>query len=248
MYLLQENWCVKQANLIYTYSNEIALRYRKDNDQVKLMQDPLLQSKDIIHRDDTCQDDEIRLLRVCWLLPSKGLEYLFEAIALLLEKGLRVRLEIVGKERSPGYQTELEQLVERLGIADKVDFTGWVPFDQMEEVYLRNDINIISSLGEGTPRIIAEGFARGLPLVSTTVGGCADTLTDNENAILVPPRDGKAIAEAVEKIILNGDLRRKIIVKGYQYARAATFETLGMQFLTEIQGIYNKHGEHVDAT
>jgi glycosyltransferase involved in cell wall biosynthesis len=233
----QEVRYARDATLVYVYSNELARRHGGGNGRVKLMQDPHLSLNDFIQRTDTCQSDEVRLLRVCWLLPSKGLEYLLEAVALLVATGRRVRLEIVGKERVPGYQASLERLAERLGIRDSVAFAGWVPWDKIHEVYLRNDIHVISSLGEGSPRVIVEGFARGLPLVCTAVGGCVDYLTHEENALLVPPMNPKAMALAVERLMRDGVLRRKIINHGYDMARSVTFEKLGLQLMKEIQSV-----------
>lgn len=235
LFALRERWCAGQADMVYVYSREIADRHRACGDRVRFMQDPLLLGDGLALREDTCQSEDIRILRICWLIPSKGLEYLIEAVALLAHKGVKVRLEIVGKERSAGYQERLGRLIERFKINGRVAFTGWVPVDQLREVYLRNDIHIISSLGEGTPRVIVEGFAHGLPLVSTAVGGCADILTHEESALLVPPRDPAAITAAVERLIRDGALRRKMIRRGYDMAREATFERWGTRFLNELK-------------
>lgn len=235
--VLQEKRCSKHAALIYVYSNELARRYRTSNDRVRLIRTPHITQNELINRANTCQSHEVKLLRVCWFLPSKGLECLLEAVELLVDKGLRVRLEIVGKERYTGYQSKLEAYAEKLGIRERVLFTGWVPFDQIGDVYERSDIQVISSIAEGFPRCIVEGFAKGLPLVSTTIGGCADALTNEVNALLVPPEDPMAMADAVERIIKDDSLRRRLIKDGYEVAHAATFETLGMQVLNEIRGV-----------
>ncbi|MHA2182656.1 MAG: glycosyltransferase [Promethearchaeota archaeon] len=231
----------KKAWLIYVYSRELAYRHRKMKELIKLMRTPHLTMKDFIQREDTCQSDEIKILRVCWLLPSKGIEYLLKAISILAEKELNVKLEIVGKERSLGYQAKLQELADTIGINNRIRFTGWVPFDRIGDVYLRNDIHVISSLSEGTPRCIVEGFARGLPLVATEVGGCKDFLANEKNALLVPAANADAIAEAVFRIVSEKELRKKIIKQGYLEARSVTFEKLGVQMISDVQEVVNKY-------
>jgi len=240
--LRQELQAGRRAAAVYAWSSEIAQRHRRYHDTVTVMQDPHLSLKDFVHRTDTCQDAEVRLLRLCWLIPSKGLEYLLEAVALLQARGIQARLEVVGKEREPGYLAALEQRARDLGVGERVRFEPWVPFDRLGEVYARNDIQVVSSLAEGTPRCVIEGFARGLPLVCTAVGGCADTLLHERDALLVPPRDAGALAGAVERMVHDGSLRRRLIQEGYQRARSVTFEQVGVRLLAEIEAAVARKG------
>lgn len=235
--VFQEERCAKHAAIVYAYGDEIARRFESINDDVRLMRTLHLSLDDFVYRDDTCQSDEIRLLRVCRLSPIKGIEPLMEAIVLLAGKGLPVRLEIVGSELLPGYQRQLEQFAEDLGIRDRVLFAGWLPFDKMHEVYMRNDIQVVSSIAEAVPRCIVEGCAHGLPLVTTTAGGCADSLVNEVNALLVSSIDPQAIAEAIERVIIDGNLRRRLIAEGYAMARAFTFENAGLRFLNALRAI-----------
>ncbi len=232
-------WC-KNASIIYAYSDELVYRHRAQKSVRRFARTPHLCEKDFMYRKDSCQGDVIKLLRVCWLLPSKGLEYLFETVAILNNNGFNVELQLVGKERIPGYEASLRAHAEKLNIKEKIIFSGWIPFDRLKEVYVQNDIQVVSSLAEGTPRCIIEGSARGLPLVCTEVGGCVDTLTNEKNALLVPAADPRAMASAVERLIRDGVLRRKMINQGYEMARANTFETLGMQFLDKLREVVEK--------
>jgi glycosyltransferase involved in cell wall biosynthesis len=111
----------------------------------------------------------------------------------------------------------------------------------MKEVYSRNDIQVISSLAEGTPRVIVEGFACGLPLVCTNVGGNTQSLQHGENAMIVPSQDSMAIAEAVEIIVKDRALRRKLISNGYATARKFSFEKLGLEIVNDLQNVIAKH-------
>lgn len=233
----QERRCGRHAAMVYVYNRELAERHRADGRPVRRLRDPILRLADIVHRNDTCSSGEVRILRVCWLLPSKGLEYLLESVAILRARGRPVRLEIVGKERVPGYGEELAARVQRLGITEVVTFSGWVPFDRMPAVYLRNDLHVISSLAEGTPRCIDEGAAHGLPLVCTSVGGCAELLQHERTALLVPAADPAAMAAAIERVIDDGELRRGMMARGYDLARSGTFDVVGQELLETLQAL-----------
>jgi glycosyltransferase involved in cell wall biosynthesis len=237
----QEVWSGRQATRLFVYSQEIAQRHLAVGSQPSLMQDPSLRLEEFRHRDDTCRISPIRIIRVSWLIASKGLETLIEAVALLRSEGRDVVLDLIGHERTAGYEASLRALVKTLRLEDAVTFRGWVPTDRLGDEYLAADIQVISSLSEGTPRCIVEGFARGVPLVCTDVGGCRDILTHEQNALLVPPSDAPAIAEAVTRLIDDGDLRRRLIAAGYPVARAATFEHLGKNFTASLLGCMDSH-------
>ena len=222
----QERWIVRQSALVYAYSKDLFRRYEDLGVNVKLLQDPHLRASEIRQRDDTCAGRPVRLLRICWLMPTKGVEGLLDAVAVLVKRGAPVRLEIVGQERDAGYRQTLVDYATSLGLNDVVEFKDWVPFDRVLDVYWRNDIQIISSLGEGTPRCIVEGFACGLPLVSTDSGGCADALAHERDALLVPIGRPEAMADAIQRLIEDGELRRRMIQAGYAYARAVTFDAI----------------------
>jgi glycosyltransferase involved in cell wall biosynthesis len=237
---LQDKYCSQFAKLIYIQSEEVLSRFGKENPKVKFMQTPHISLSDFPLREDTCQADEIRLLRVGWLSPVKGLEYLFQAVQKLVIKGLPVRLLVLGKEPSPnGYGSRLKEIVAELGIGGQVEFKGWVPFDQVKRFYQSSDIQIISSLSEGVPRCLIEGAASGLPLVSTPAGGCKKLLTHERNALIVPMKNSQAIADAVEKFITDGVMRRRLIQGGFEVARKSSFEHLGMKFLNDIRNLTN---------
>lgn len=230
----QEVVCCRRAALVYAYSDDLAERHDRGDGRVRRMRTPHVSERDFADRLDTCGDGVVKLLRVSWLTHSKGIDVLLRALALLVERGVPATLAVVGQERRPGYQDELAELAERLGVSDRVEFHGHLPFDRIDAVYRECDIQVVSSLAEGFPRCIAEGCARGLPLVSTTAGGCGAGLTDRSNALLVEPGDADAMAAAIERVATDGDLRRRLIQGGFDLARSASFERLGIRFLEEV--------------
>ncbi len=165
----------------------------------------------------------LRLIRVCRLYPSKGLETLLVSVQLLLKQGVPVRLEIVGAG-DPGYQQRLEGMLKDLNLGPYVTLSGPMPHQEIMSAYRRADIQVISSLAEGTPRVIWEGWANSLPLVATAVGGIPDMVAHEINGLLVPPGDPVALAEAVARLYWEPGLRQKLSANGLALAREYTLE------------------------
>ena len=168
-------------------------------------------------REDTCSAGVVKLLRVCELTPHKGVDILLESAQILKRRGIQFELQIVGSG-PPDYQQELVKLTERLGLTSQVRFLGPVEYTQLREVYLQADIHVLSSLGEGVPRVILESWAVSTPLVATAVGGIPGIVEHEKNGLLVPPGDAEALAAAIERVISHGELRRTLIKNGFAFA------------------------------
>jgi len=233
----QEYKCAQNASLVYAYGKELAGYFRKWCPNVKPMRTAHISLKDISPRKDTCTGNMIQLLRVCWLLPDKGLEYLFKAIYLLRKEGLPVHLKIVGKEMNQRYGAHLRKMVQDLEIEKYVEFMGWILHADIRQVYRESDIQVISSIAEGIPRVILEGAANGLPLVSTSAGGCASVVRDCKEGILVPPRDPVLLAEGIKHVISSRPLRRKIIQGGLEMAKRYSSEVVCQQIAKDLNEI-----------
>lgn len=135
---------------------------------------------------------------------EKGHRYLFEAVALLRDQGLRLHLKVAGGGQAID-QAELAALVDRLGISDQVSFVGRVP--AAAAFYREIDIFVIPSIyAEGLPTTILEAMAARLPVVATDVGGATEAVRDGIEGLIVPPRDPAALAQAIT--VLANDPRR----------------------------------------
>lgn len=124
---------------------------------------------------------------------EKGLDILLEALARLPDP--RVRLAVIGDgpERGP-----LHRRAEALGLDPRVTWCGAIP--EAERYYPAFDLLVVSSRTEGSPLVLLEAMASGTPLVATEVGGIPETVATDQ-ALLVPPEDPAALADAI------GDVR-----------------------------------------
>jgi glycosyltransferase involved in cell wall biosynthesis len=231
----QEIAAVKRAQVVFAYSKILLKRY-VDLEGVNaiLSRDPIISEEDFYYRDDTCSKKTINLLRVSWLQPLKGLETLIDAVSLLRTDGFNVFLKVVGDERESGYRDKLLSKIEAYSLGNYISLDGWVPYDKMGEIYINSDIQVITSLTEGMPRCIAEGGARGVPLVTTPVGGIGDHFKHKKQAYFVEVNNADSVAKGIVEVIENRSLRKRLIKEGYVYAENSTFETLGQKVIETI--------------
>jgi glycosyltransferase involved in cell wall biosynthesis len=140
----------------------------------------------------------------------KGLENLLEAAAMLKTTHAEARFLIVG-ETSPmevAYLGDLKQLAERLGVADRVIFTG--RRSDVPALLGAVNVSVMPSLNEALSNVLLESMAAGAPTVATRVGGTPEALADGQTGLLVEPGDSRAIATAVGRLLDDPGLARRL--------------------------------------
>ena len=198
----------------------------------------LLES-DYYIRQDTCQSTPIHLLFTGRMARDKGLLDLVEAVAILTQQGKEVVLDLVGPEEK-GDPT-LSQVVTRtrdLGGLNHVVYHGYRPVGpELFKFYKQADIYLLASQSsfEGFPRTIWEAMAHCLPVIATSVGSIPDFLKNEDDAIIIPPKNPSAIATAVNLLLSEGALRRRIIQNGYALARENQIEKRSREMIQIMQ-------------
>ncbi|MBF0157309.1 MAG: glycosyltransferase family 4 protein [Magnetococcales bacterium] len=141
---------------------------------------------------------------VATLRSWKGHRHLIEAFKLLPEGA--ARLVVVGD----GPQREnLRRQVTGAGLGDRVLLAGHQ--DDVLPWLTALDLFVLPSYAhEGVPQALMQAMACGLAVISTPVGGIAETVTDGDNGLLVPPQDPPALAQAMAKLLTAGDTRRRL--------------------------------------
>jgi len=158
--------------------------------------------------------DRFRLLTVGRLVERKGVATVLRALAELVP-ALDAELVIVGGPGSAGLATDpevqrLTALAARLGIADRIRFTGRLPAPQVAAHHRAADVVVATPWYEPFGLVPLEAMACGRPFVGSAVGGLLDTVRDGENGLLVPPRDPTALVAALRLMAADPALRARL--------------------------------------
>lgn len=144
------------------------------------------------------------------LVEKKGLDTLIDAAALLHDRGVPMRVEIIG---SGALEPELAAQILTQDLGDRVVLRGPLPQDRMREQVRRATVFAapcrVGADGnrDGLPTVLLESMALGTPCVSTPVTGIPEAIRDGETGLLVPPDDPVALADALQQLLSRPDRR-----------------------------------------
>ena len=155
------------------------------------------------------RDREVpRVLYVGLLTPRKGVLDLLEASELLTARGIDHELFLVGGTPDEGPAAEIPV---RAAAANGVArLLGSRPPEQMAAAYADADIFCLPSWWEAMPLSVLEAMASGLPVVATDVGDVSRAVRHGETGYVVPPKSGRELANALEPLLRDKELRRQM--------------------------------------
>ena len=136
------------------------------------------------------------------LSEQKGMEYFIRSIPLLIERYKNMRFIIIGSGELEDY---LRDLVNELEINEYVVFLGYR--SDIQNVMSQLDLIVLSSLWEGLPLTPIEAFSVGKTVIGTAVDGTVEIIINNENGLLVPPKDSNSLAKSIEYLYINKESR-----------------------------------------
>ncbi|MGQ9525691.1 MAG: glycosyltransferase [Armatimonadota bacterium] len=156
------------------------------------------------------------------LHPVYGTDILVRAFAELHQRlhvsdpylASRLRLLIVGRGT---HRPQIEALVDKLGLASVTEMPGPVPHSEVPNWLNRLDIYVTASRSESFGVAVLEASACGIPVVVTNVGGLPEVVVDRTTGFIVPPENPSAIADALETLTRNPDLRQQMGSAGRQF-------------------------------
>ena len=172
------------------------------------------------------------ILYVGSFIPPKRVDTILRAMSRAVERVPTVRLQLVGDGE---LRTELESLAAELGIAEKVEFLGARPHDEIPGWMRRADVLVHCSDHEGLPVAIMEALGCGLPVVAADVGGISDLVKEGETGYLLAPDDDVGFADRLVKLVSQPELTAQLGWNARVFAEAHLAKE---RVLEQVEAVY----------
>jgi len=188
-------------------------------------------------------DEGPYVLFVGRLEPLKGLDILIDAIAMLVGRGSAVRLLVVGGNLDGELAQQLQARVRDLKLAERIHFLGSIEQKELPFYYAAADVCTMPSFYESFGMVAIEAMACGTPVIASRAGGLQFTVRDNQTGFLVPPGDAAALAAAIDTVLGDSGLRRRLGEGAVVVARSYSWQHVSRAILD----IYHETTGHLEA-
>lgn len=156
----------------------------------------------------------------------KGNHYLAEATRILRKRGVKCQVRVVGP-----YDSKAIQRPEFQGPT----YIGQVPRAQVQQEFLQADIFVLPTLSDSFALVHLEAMACGLPVITTP--NCGSVVRDNIDGFIVPIRNAEMLADRIEQLILDVNLRRQMSYNARERAKEFTWEKYEDRLLTALKSL-----------
>lgn len=222
------------SSYIFPVSTELLDLYKiNKKSNIEILRTPVISAADLtlkINKKFIYQDKKrLKIIRVCWLQESKGIENLISAVN-NLKNNYRIELDIYGDSKDEKYKEKLIKLIENFNLFEHVKLKGWVSNDKLKEIYNNYDLHLMSSISEGMPRVCLEASSRGLPQILTPVGGIYDFYSHLQDAYICEDSSINSIQKGIIWFISNPEKVVKMTENSLENAKKGTIEEVSKDF------------------
>ena len=183
-------------------------------DQTKLIRGSGVSLTD--HSVEPEPEDELVVTFASRFLREKGICEFIAAVRILKERGICAHFWLVGQPDHGNRSSISYEEVERWQKEGIIDYLGYRT--DIADVFSRSNLVVLPSYREGLPKVLIEAAASGRAIVTTDVPGCRDAIAPNVTGLLVPARDATALANVIEKLLNDPDLRQSMGAAGRELA------------------------------
>jgi len=155
----------------------------------------------------------IEVLVACRIVNGKGIDVVCKA-AKKINKNIHIKVAGDGSDRK-----NLELFVKSNGLSDKVEFLGWLSTPEMEQELSSADIFCLPTKKDSFGMVFIEAMKYGLPIIASNWQAIPDVVPDGEVGILVDPTDENEVAQAINKLAEDADLRLKFSKGAYRVVK-----------------------------
>lgn len=159
--------------------------------------------------------DNNYILAAARLIPMKGITYLIHACAILKKRGLNFHCIVIGD--GPLRESLIQETIS-LGVEGSVVLMGPLPHERYIEYLSECSMFVMPSIlgakgvesTDGLPTVILEAMSMGKPVVATDAGAISEVVIEGVTGLMVPQHDAKSLADALEKLLLNIEVRQNL--------------------------------------
>lgn len=203
--------------------------------------DPAHRSHD--YRKRWAPNGEIILATVSRLAPEKGFDFLSRAVIRLAEEGLSFKLVVIGGNRNPSVEAEIQRLFDPIN--DKVVFTGFLTGTALARAYAAADLFLHCSVTETFGLVVLEAMASGLPVIARDQGGPSEIVRDEKTGFLVQAEDLVGFVDKVKLLCNLEDVREAFAIASRQVALDTTWEKINNKAAWQIASAIRRNQETV---
>ena len=167
---------------------------------------------------------------------EKRVEVILHALSEILRtNNVHLVLAGIGEEKQ-----NLEILSEKLDVQKSVTFTGFVPDEDLQNIYRVADIFVIAGIAELQSIVTMEAMASGLPIVAVNAMALPELVHDGKNGFLFPIDDNQTLAQKVTTILLDNKLQKKMSEESLEIIKAHDMN----QIIKKYESIYYEITNH----
>ncbi len=162
-----------------------------------------------------------QIVTVARITPKKGLPTVYKALKILKDRGIRFRHSLIGDGED---REKTLSLIRQLGLENDSRWLGTQPHGVVLENYRKADLFVLgcevagNGDRDGIPNVLVESMAMGVPAVATNVSAIPELVRDQKTGLLVAPKNPTALADAMERLLMDESLRNRIIPAAREYA------------------------------
>jgi glycosyltransferase involved in cell wall biosynthesis len=180
------------------------------------------------------------VLSVARMYPRKRLADLLHAAAILRARVPGIQVRVVG--RGPEWDA-LSRLHAELGLGDVVALLGDLSRERLAEEYVNASVFCLPSVQEGFGIVFLEAMAAERPVVACRIAAVPEVVLDGTTGLLIPPRDPAALAEALERLIREPALAKRLGQEGRRRALAFSPRHVAERFLSAVHSTQDRLGQ-----
>ncbi len=218
-------WICSQAQMVTAISQDTAERARRLHGvKNKIVVIPIgIARKATVPRLPRLDQSKLKAVTIGRLIPRKQYQCLLEA----WKYTANIELTIIGSGPQENF---LRGQAEKFDVSNRVHWAGFVSEEEKTRLLTEADIYVSAASHEGFGIVFLEACQAGLPIVATNVGGQLDFLQNEKNALLVPVHNSQALAEAVNRLVKDSELRNKMSLNNLQIVKDYFWDQLAIKF------------------